>query len=177
MRPEIINVPNIFDIDEWFMNNARDKHIELKSLYELAQNNEEKMINITPIDRNFSDYLYYEEKKNNQFINAYDLLKNYCYSGILRFNHESKNILNIETKTRLDTSWDFCLDIEYKTNCWYPLSSNGTINVDPDEGIIDDFNNNYSLSDYPDNTRIGWRGPMVKIADFENIVFRIENNN
>ena len=98
MLPEIINVQSIYEIDEWFMNNARDKHMtyfELKSLYELAQNNEETMINICFLDRNFSDYLYYEEKKNNEYINGSDLLKNHFYSGFLRFTNESKNILNM----------------------------------------------------------------------------------
>jgi len=54
--------------------------------------------------------------------------------------------------------------LEYAPGRWYPLDKNETL---PHLGCC--YNSELAtgkcVSDYPDNTRLGWRGPMMRISD------------
>ena len=62
----------------------------------------------------------------------------------------------------------FSFDIEYKKNCWYPLE-NGKLPIkDPQEFAKFNHNTISYWKDYPETTRIGWRGPMINFKHLTN---------
>jgi hypothetical protein len=71
------------------------------------------------------------------------------------------------------------LEIEYAPDCWYPLETNGKIEVDPVELAI--FGprlkavNGKHYDEFPRSTRVGWRGPAVLYEWMEtspNIIYK-----
>jgi hypothetical protein len=74
-------------------------------------------------------------------------------------NNEVQDILNQNT-----------FDIEYKRNNWYPLDSNGYLpakSTNLSYILLDGKKKHWS--EFPDNTHIGWRGPMVIWRKLDNL--------
>lgn len=75
-------------------------------------------------------------------------------------------IVNLEGKIKHkwqdtdDEPYDFEFEIEYKKNNWYPLK-NGILPATDEQGFSDLLGEDKSWIDFPKNTHIGWRGPMI----------------
>lgn len=144
----------IYNISTWI--NDKSKHITIQDILNL-NNNEE--LDLLCIDRNFYDLIdhnigkepmnykeFFKKSYKLKYIHGKD-----CY-GQGQFNDLTPKKFNFE--------------LEYNEHqCWYPLNDDGIL---PDVNIIGrkmktSYGNNYR--DYPTYTRLGWRGPMIKIND------------
>lgn len=56
---------------------------------------------------------------------------------------------------------DFEFDIEYTPHSWYPLENGRLPKRDPQGGAGFNFPREISWTEFPIDTGIGWRGPMV----------------
>ena len=145
---------------QW-INSTKDYHLTIKDIQEMKSGESLKVI---ILDRNTGDLfdkynnsntLYYPidffKHQMGEFIKNKDMTgKLIFYNGI---NHDSNNNLIIDP---------FEFHIEYKLNYWYPLQNNIISITNPEFKHI---NENYSknINEFPLDTRVGWRGPMIKV--------------
>ena len=139
------------NIRTW-MNN-KDLHLTIKDIENLSIGDE---LVILCIDRNFMDCI-----ANNYGQRPMVAAHFFNESYILTYKHEQDlhgkvKFRNLSTEFR-----DFNFDLEFKKDNWYPLNDLGFLPEADQQGLMNFIGCERDYRNYPDNTRIGWRGPMV----------------
>ena len=135
-------------------------------------------ISLLCLDRNVYDFvsdyksgevmspeIFFKDNYQLTYTHSHDL------QGFVKWNYsgessdsDSDSVYSDHTDTddeRVGIMTIFEFDIKYADTCWYPLKDGKLPNRDP-QGFakINDETIKY-WKDYPINTHIGWRGPMV----------------
>ena len=122
----------------------------------LALGNEET-IKVLCIDRNFYDCISKTPTENA--IPAEDFFKD-------NYNVEYKQDHDLHGKIKfigLDEEFrPFNFHLNFDNKSWYPLQDNGILPEEDIDGIMDFSNIALDFREYPTDTLIGWRGPMIK---------------
>jgi hypothetical protein len=127
------------------------------------------------IDRNFYDLLPYNVEKANS-MNALDFFKNNYKINYIH-EKETKGKSQFIKNNELEELNNFEFHIEYTNDCWYPLKD-GKL---PDEDSQQVFTNisNHDIkrkwTEYDDNTKLGWRGPMINWEIVKSSKYKLYN--
>lgn len=111
------------------------------------------------MDRNLCDVVF-EVNAPNMSHTPRDFFRFNRVTYVHERRLEGKFIFHFEEVDNFEA--DFTeFDVEYCADCWYPLT-NGTLPAqdDFDDFIFDDHMPR-SWTDFPETTRVGWRGPML----------------
>lgn len=130
-------------------------------------------IKLLVLDRNF-DEIACEEETNQ--LNIPHKAEEFFRLNTATYVHQ-QNLKGIITYDNIDLTRDFEFDIEYEKDCWYPLKNNCLPKKDPQHLASFSFNEPKPYTDYPANTRIGWRGPMIlweKVKKLPDIYWGVE---
>lgn len=142
-------------ITKW-LSNMKHKYITIKDIEKL---NKGECIKLLAIDRNFYDLIDNNEDGietppeiflQDNYI--FEYTHNNGLNGMIRWIKEEK--IN-----------NFNFDINYNNYDWYPLNNEGELPEDDPQGLFSfkDIKKNYR--EYPKDTLIGWRGPMLLWKD------------
>lgn len=146
----------IYNIHTWIKD--KSKHITIQDVLNLKSNEE---LNLLCIDRNFYDLVDHNigngpVKYDEFFKKSYKLKYLHvhgCY-GQGQFNNSVPKKFNFE--------------LEFNDHlCWYPVNDDGIL---PDVNILGrqlKTSHGHNFRDYPSDTRMGWRGPMIRINEID----------
>lgn len=154
------------------------KHwLTIGDIKKLKKGEEIKMLNF---DRNIGDIIYNMiEDKSLKPLKLYDP-KEFFKNGWVKYYH-NKDLLgkilyawqeedDYKNNSEANKPMKFIFHIEYKTNNWYPLDSKGYLPAKSgDFGNILLDGKKKHWTKFPDNTHIGWRGPMVIWSKLDNL--------
>ena len=138
-------------INTW-LNSMKHKYITIKDIIKL---NKGDSIKLLAIDTNFFDLIDYNEVGieyppdiflQDNYI--FEYTHNFGLNGMIRWIKE-KNINH------------FNFDINYNKFNWYPLNNHGKLPFKDPQGIHSFKNIKKNYKEYPLNTLIGWKGPML----------------
>lgn len=139
-------------IKDW-LDEMEPHFLTIKDVKNMQHNEENKYLCIC---RNFYDLIIPNIKKEEALKPSELCKKNYkmCYI------HD----VDLKGKTKYDeedkyTNFEF--HIEYKKGYWYP-SKDGNLPLEDPQGIFDLTSIKHKWTEYDDNTKVGWRGPMLK---------------
>jgi hypothetical protein len=150
------------EFEQWFKNIEKD-FLTIDSISNLQLGDE---INLLCFDRNFRELM---SKTKNPI--PIDLFFKKNYKILYKHNKDlqgqaswsfgqSNQKLNLEP---------FEFHLEYKDNHWYPLHNGKLPDSDP-QHIFNFDNTLKNYKEYPPETRIGWRGPMIDISKLDNSI-------
>ena len=125
-------------------------------------------MNVLCIDRNFFDLIDHNINKGSVPFSAF-----FKKSYKLKYIHEHNLCGQGQFNDMEPMKFNF--ELEYNDECWYPMNDDGLLPDNNDFGrpLNTSYGNNYR--DYPSNTRIGWRGPMIRISDIIDDEFYYDN--
>ena len=149
------------NLQDWLDMNS-ENYLTINDVISLEN---EQVIKVLCIDRNFYDVLpenllepedaiapeqFFQDNYIAEYRHGYDL-------------HGELRMLNVSDE------WNpFNFHLNYGEDSWYPLGDNGSLpEVDP-QGFCDFTGINLDYHEYPTETLIGWRGPMLKWEYIEN---------
>jgi hypothetical protein len=116
-------------------------------------------------DRNY-DELYNQRKiplkPGKLYTPQYFFRNNY----IMEYTHDH-DLSGYRVFKDMEGSDAFEFDIEYKPGHWYPLENGSLPTVDP-QGLVN-FGKNAGkhYMQFPPDTHVGWRGPMIRWSDLK----------
>ena len=154
------------------LENKKDKHLNISDIEKMKSGDKIKLL---CIDRNFYDLIdhnlnqppskpedFFEFNYKIEYSHDKDLigLSKWDYGGEPTSNSDSDNGHNDEIP--------FTFDLNYKDESWYPLNSMGYLPEKDPQGYCNFKGVELNYKNYPTNTRIGWRGPMLKWNDVIN---------
>ena len=148
----------IIHISEW-INIMKHKYITIKDIEKL---NKGDCIKLLAIDRNFYDLIDCN-KDGVETTPEIFLQDNYIFeythnnglNGMIRWVKEE--IIN-----------NFNFDINYNNDYWYPLNNEGELPEEDTQRLFSLKNIKKNYKEYPEETLIGWRGPMLLWDDVIN---------
>ena len=145
-------------INEW-LNIMKHKYITIKDIEKL---NEGECIKLLAIDRNFYDLIDNNEDGVSTPPEIF-LQDNYIFE--YTHNNGLNGTIRWIKEERID---NFNFHINYNNYDWYPLNNEGKLPEDDPQGLFSfkDIKKNYR--EYPKDTLIGWRGPMLLWEDVIN---------
>ena len=110
------------------------------------------------LDRNIGD-VSMDANPENVIIDPYEFFR-YNFATYI---HDSglKGIMIYHWKNEDYRDDDFEFDIEYETGNWYPLENGYLPKRDPQGFSEFNYPRDISWTEFPINTGIGWRGPMI----------------
>jgi hypothetical protein len=146
-----------FHLEQW-IKCTRKYHLTISDILKLEKGDQ---IRVVHLDRNILDTCEYHNKPS-----VITEPHNFFKQSIGIYTHDEN--LKGWFKFIEDSRQDFEFDVEYKKNHWYPLE-NGRLPDSNDNGICCSFGNKkgWSWRQFPLDTRIGWRGPMIEISKLE----------
>jgi len=153
ISPEQIEILNQegSEIDKWIQK-TRKYWLTIKDIEKLKVN---KKIKLLVLDRNVYDCK--DKFKRGKLYKPENFFKD--NSAVF-----SKNtVVSLEGNIKYEWSeepFSFEFEIEYKKNSWYPLK-NGILPATDEQGFSELLGEDKSWIDFPKNTHIGWRGPMI----------------
>jgi hypothetical protein len=166
---DAVPYPNLngIDLKDWEQY-SQGEHLTIEDVMNL---NEGDKLHLLVMDRNLWDIVCCRE--NN--------LGNTLHPPAQFFRHNRATYTHIgDLKGTLVYHWgdgdseeyDFEFDVEYMSHRWYPLKDGHLPARDP-QGIAPfDYEEPKPWTDFPVNTRVGWRGPMMlweKVIPYDNI--------
>ena len=137
----------IYNIRDWIDDTSR--HATIQTITSLSPGDE---LAFLCIDRNFFDLIDHNVGKEPRKFKKF--FKN-SYKIIYIHEHDLHDING------------FNLHLEYNKDCWYPLNDNGILPDNDDFGRPLNVTHGHDYKNYPTNTRVGWRGPMVLISEID----------
>jgi len=148
------------DILTW-LDNSEQFQLTIKDILDIPLN---KPVLIFCMDRNVIDLC---DKSTTPLAPSFFFRKNYFFF----FTRTEGIIGNWEwtfNKKRIDIEKEFDINLD---TCWYPLKDNQV--PDKDEQCLFDFGEmaGKSYTDFPPNTKVGWRGPMMMADDMNKLPF------
>lgn len=145
-----------------FIKQCKNKHLTLGDIKKMKVND---IIDVVIWDRNFEEYWIWENAKNKQLYNAETFFEENHHQIKYKGNMEWEIIFNFgETythKIHLDVS---NLNTYWK---WYGLSDDNKIHITQEilkdnQKIPKHWKKKHAhYSEFSDNTRVGWRGPIM----------------
>jgi hypothetical protein len=89
-------------------------------------------------------------------------------STMMKFTYEDalKGRCFYNFMNEADPDWRFEFEVEYSPDCWYPLR-NGLLLGDGRFVIPEEMKGSWEK--IPIETRVGFRGPMIKISEFDKL--------
>jgi hypothetical protein len=170
------------EIDDW-IEETKANHLRIGDISKFKHG---EKIKVLVMDRNLYDTLY-RINNENQLYKATDFFRESSaiyehdcdLKGKIRYKWQSlPEYNNNENDDDINDNkrwYDLKFHIEYKNGNWYPLE-NGILpaNGEHDTKLLE-FDHKWN--DFPDNTRVGWRGPMMLWSNVENApdVYRYES--
>ena len=154
--------------------NIIKKWLTIGDINKLKKGEELMMLNF---DRNIGDTI--GNDKTIQTLKLYDP-KYFFKNAWVKYYH-NKDLMgkifyawqtmdDYKNNSEENKPFKFTFDIEYKSNHWYPLDKNGYLpakSADFGNILLDGKKKHWS--NFPSNTRIGWRGPMVIWNKLDNL--------
>ncbi len=133
------------------------------------------------LDRNVYDLADSSQNKNSRmaedfFKNNYQLIYTHSqdlegyveWIGISESDSDSDSDSDNESLNKTNLVTNFTFDLNYMEGCWYPLKNGRLPDRDPQGFATINSETEKLWSNYPDNTFIGWRGPMINFKDLAN---------
>jgi len=149
------------ELQQW-IKHYRDDWLTIKQVKEFPLN---KKIKLLLLDRNIYDEkdLFTEGKlyKPPSFFK-----KNYAWYWKTD-NDNLKGKIKYEWQDKSEQPYDFEFDIEYESGQWYPLTDG--ILQDKHKQKIISKNKNKHFTEFPDNTPLGKRGPIIHWNEIKNM--------
>jgi len=114
-------------------------------------------IKVLHMDRNLGDTVC--EQPGNQLFTA----EEFFAKSTAVYKHESglKGTIKYSWQESEENPYPFEFDIEYAKDCWYPLEDGYLPTNDPQGFSNFHYDAPKPYTDFPQNTRVGWRGPML----------------
>jgi len=134
-----------------FLNESNSVHLTINDITKLDSN---KKIKILCIDRNIYDLI--DMNKSNKSYKINKFFEN-AYQGIYIHDNNLQGMFLFNNDTEPQ---NFEFHIEWIPDHWYPLR-NGILKSDEQFTFPVEFEGK-SWKEFPLNTRIGWRGPMIQ---------------
>lgn len=160
-----IPVPELdgFEIEDW-ENNTKSSHLVIRDILNMRPGEEMK---VALLDRNFMDSVC-NSVEGNVLYTAPDFFK--CTTGVYEHSHNLTGKLTFKYEDTEEFSIPLEFHIEYDNQCWYPLSD-GKLPVRCYQlgHRLHSGEEPKPYSDFPDRTRIGFRGPMIKWEKLEEL--------
>ena len=137
-------------IEDW-LKQMEPFFITIKDVKNMENNEKNKFLCIC---RNFYDFM--PEVKKEEALEASELFKN-NYKIYYIHDCDLKGKKYNKEKEKYD---DFEFHIEYTKDYWYPLKD-GKLPLKDPQGIYNLSPVKKNWSEYDDNTKVGWRGPIL----------------
>lgn len=137
-------------IDEW-LDQMEPHFLTIEDVKNMQHNDESQFLCIC---RNFYDLILDNNKE--EALKPSDLFKN---------NYKTHYIHDCDLKGKIlsynkEEYIKFEFHIEYKKGLWYPLKDGKLPQEDP-QGLFNLSSAKKDWAEYDDNTKVGWRGPML----------------
>jgi hypothetical protein len=156
----------------------KDLQVTIQTILDLEPN---EVLKCLCFDRNFGEYLEDQDPFEGSNLKASEILEDAYYlrftKGLEKDSIEGKFFIACgleEIDTEDDDNNEGWLHVEYRPDCWYPFQ-NGIFEVmDPQ---LKSFGHERRLApgsdrnwtEFPKNTRLGWRGPMIPISKMDQV--------
>ena len=145
-------------INSW-LNIMKDKYITIKDIEKL---NKGDCVKLLAIDRNFYDLIDNNETGIEMPPDIF-LQDNY----IFEYTHNNK-LNGMIRWIKEENINNFNFDINYNNDYWYPLNNEGELPEEDPQRLFSLKNIKKNYKEYPEETLIGWRGPMLLWEDVIN---------
>ena len=140
--------------DKWLKKIA-NKCLTIKDIKEMNDGDE---IKVLVMDRNLYDRTCSVNKPNKLYTAEYFFRHN---TATYKHYTDLKGELTFHWTDKDYKSSDFEFDIEYEKNNWYPLE-NGKLPKNDPQGLFEfPFGKEMDWTEFPESTKIGWRGEMM----------------
>lgn len=144
-----------------------------------------QQIKVLVMDRNLYDIVCKDGTGNTLFpaeeffkSNTAVYTHSYDMKGTIKYSWQDEPCNRNDPECKDPYPFEF--EIEYAPRSWYPLTDNCLPARDPQEIALFDHDEPKRWTDFPQNTRVGWRGPMMKWEDVvvqENVFWHDETPN
>lgn len=174
---------NTLTYNEWY-DMSYQHALTIKDIMQLEPG---QRINVLSLDRNVFDIALREEIRGKSlrpeeffesnwavYIHAKDL------TGKIIFEFQSGKY-DMDYDFNLNDMENFEFEIEYdpEHKRWYPLKDGKLPASDPQQYLSFPWKEEQDWTNFPDNTRVGFRGPMIlwsKLKDMPNVIYPFSKN-
>ncbi len=135
---------------------AYDYRLKIKDVMNMKKGD---TMSVLVLDRNVGD-IAVSANPENVVIDPYQFFR-YNFATYIHDNGlKGTMIYHWQDKDYGDDEFEF--DIEYAPHSWYPLKNGKLPKKDPQGGADFIYTREVSWTEFPIDTGIGWRGPMVR---------------
>ncbi len=156
-----MEMENCLIFEDW-LEFTRPYHLRIKDVLAMKSGMSAEFL---CLDRNVEEIFEQANKKGAIKKPSEFFEENYFFKFVNREALKGKGFITFEGCEEREYE-EFEFQIEYKPNCWYPLE-NGNLKGDKYCNIPQELIGSWEK--FPDDTRIGWRGPMINIKHLENM--------
>ena len=153
MDNTLSNTANTYNIENWLEFMSPD-YLKIKDIVKMEPGQKETFL---CIDRNFYELIY-----SNETGKIYTPGEFFKSNYIIEYTHDY-NLHGTAVWIDKDISSEpFNFHINYYKQNWYPLDNNGYLPSNDPQGFVSfEPQRKKYWEDFPNNTLIGWRGPMI----------------
>lgn len=151
-KPSMIT-NDAFVLDNW-IKVTKPHHLRIKDILQLKEGDE---IELIQLDRNVHDTC--------ENANPYSTIvpaESFFRDSLATYTHRSgmSGVMDFQDAGFVDQTFEF--HVNYEPGCWYPFN-NGALPLSDPQGFLDlGSKGGWKWEQFPSETRIGWRGPMIK---------------
>lgn len=150
-EPSIQNPNSALDMDEWIQT-TEPHHLRIQDILNLKPGEQLEVIHL---DRNIHDTCEHYNKR--------EIIKpplEFFEGSVAVYTHES-DLKGQIYFPEIREYMDFEFHVEYDSGCWYPFENGQLPLTDPQSFSNFGDKSGWTWQMFPQNTRIGWRGPMI----------------
>lgn len=144
--------PDSLEVTKW-IKHTKKYHLTINDITQLQSG---EKLTVVHLDRNVLDSVEYSNKAS-VITDPHEFFK----QSVGVYTHQSNLVGNFED---VDFEREFEFDVEYKKNHWYPLEEGHLPTDDEQRRCSFGEKAGWNWRQFPTNTRIGWRGPMIEIS-------------
>lgn len=146
---------NGLELDEW-IEHIKSDSFTIRDVLNMRPGEEIKVVHL---DRNLMDTVMHD-REGNTLYTATNFFS--CSTATYKHSQDMKGTLTFHMRDS-DLEIEFEFQVEYDDDCWYPLFDGSLPPRCTQLGYrLHPGNDPKPYTYFPDTTRIGWRGPMVK---------------
>jgi len=157
-----------------FINNCKDKHLRISDVKQLQIGDN---LDVVIWDRNYEEYWIWDNAKQNQHYDPQTFFKaNRCtlkYLGDMKWNitmgwgETFEHPVHLDLSNTPKTNWNW-MPINFDERAYEP-TNDGKVHITTEIGEKgDDWTEQHiHWTEFPDDTRVGWRGPIMRWSDLE----------